>query len=270
MELERTLQGMRSKGLSMGQISLFSILLVAAPATQAAESISMSATDALNAVIVKVRRDTPACQDATLEKLKGAREALLVAGIYEAPEAIALTQRKVEDAYDNAVAICSTGVRTAIQNFYNNLTKTYGAFAPNKIELSEADRRLIEMRQCWNYKNDWTPVDPTCHGRNGRYPLDKDRLLRILLNIQNDEDRFEQQHAFKRHILQTPERYISAMQLAVLLKQFTYGADRQKVLTLAHGRVLDPENTAQLVQLVSDAPAPPNRSLGGPIAQYGN
>ena len=241
----------------MRQTALVAMLLVLGcltPASaRAADEAGKLSLGAVNKALDAIRKDAAGCKTAALAGFKDARDILETAKGRPTVDTFTRARRKVEDAFDAASDTCAAATQQAMQDALKVLRDNVDTAATKAAEPSPQEKKLTEMRQCWNYRNDWTAVDPACHNpRGGNYPLPKVELDKILAKIQRADDRFDKSNVLEKEVGPSSKRFLSCGQLAVLIRGLVNDADRTEAVKSAAGNLIDFGNSGVVLATIGD------------------
>lgn len=229
-------------------------LTLAAPATAAGDPTATSLA-AITKALDAVRKDAPACKSAALKELKDGRDLLEAAKGKASVETLTKVRRKVEDALDIGEE-CSPATQEALNVALKVLREVVDSAATAAAAPTPQEKKVAEMRQCWNYKNDWTAVDPACHApREGHFPMSKLEFDKLLGKVQRGEDRFDKTRIIDEELGARTKLWVSAAQLAALLRNLENDIDRMETVKATAARLVDLNNSNTIAVTMSDAQA---------------
>ncbi len=236
-------------------VELFLPIIVCLSVAQSAQAANhlKDGLLAVNKALAQVRSAGGDCQGKALAKMKDARDALNMARGKANLETFSKSRRAVEDAMDEAGNACAGGAQEAMQAALESLQQGLDAFATAAETPSPAEQNMREKRNCWNYTNDWSSVDPACHvTRDGHYPIGKDELNGILGKLHNTPDRFGKTSVMDEELGYSKKRYVSSLQLRAFLQGLLHDVDRLETVKLAADRLVDPKNAHTALDLIGD------------------
>lgn len=244
-----------SRGL--GSFGLRVVLMTGLAATVPLKA-EAAPVDQIIAAVSAVRSASRTCKIKALGPLKDARDILERSP--KSSRATTVARRKVEDALDSDA--CRGAAQQAIENALKALTgaKDAAQDAAKQRENAAQERsaataaEMARKRACWNYRNDWTAIDPGClKAKSGNYPIDKAVFRTLLGALKNGGDRFERAEVFSRKIGNKRRVYVTSRQLALLLGALLHPIDRLEAVKQVARRIVDPNDRASLLQKFSDA-----------------
>lgn len=236
----------------MRSIALSFVLLFSVPAY--AGSID-EAREAVAAAIDAVRAAGDECKGSALSSLKDARDQLDAAARSGNRLGLSKARRGVEDALDESTG-CDGEPKARMNAALQALQGAMEAADVAANTPSPAEQKLKEKRQCWNYRNDYSPVDPGCHVTwKGQYAMDKQTFIALEKQLQNEKDRFQQETILNRAFNWQNKDLITAMQLERLLTHIRGDVDRLQAVKKLAKRVVDMDNGSRVGRLFSDARA---------------
>ncbi len=226
-------------------------LMIWAGAAGAAESPTKAMLLGVNKALALARQDSEACRGGALGGLKDARDAIETTRGNPTVEALTKARRALEDLLDAGGAGCGPATRDAMQEAAAAIKAGLDALA--NAPPSGVDKVKAEKRQCWNYRNDWSAVDPACHApRDGHYPLPKAEIEAILAKIQGADDGFARVEVVNRDLAYEKKRYLSAAQLAAILARLETDIDRLEAVKTTARHLVDPKASGVAVQPIRD------------------
>jgi hypothetical protein len=220
---------------------------------RAADDTGKLSLGAINKALDAIRKDAAGCKTAALNGFKDARDILETAKGRPSVDTFTRARRAVEDAFDASSDACAAPTQQAMQDALKVLRDNVDTAATKAAEPTPQQKKTVEMRQCWNYKNDWTAVDPACYApREGNYPLSKIELDKILAKMQRADDRFDKSNVLEKEIGPSSKRFLSCAQLAVLIRGLANDADRTEAVKSAAGNLIDFGNSGVALAVIAD------------------
>ncbi len=230
-------------------------LTVGAQALAAGDPTATSLA-AVNKAVDAVRSDAAACKTVALKDLKDARDLLEAAKGKASVDTLTKARRKVEDVLDNSGDSCAATTQSALKAALKTLAEVLESTATAAAAPSPQEKKLGEMRQCWNFKNDWTAVDPACHTpRDGHFPMSKVEFNNLLSKLQRGDDRFDKTRILEDELGQRGKLWVSAAQLAALLRNLENDIDRAETVKVTISRLVDYANANTIAVTMSDMQA---------------
>lgn len=203
--------------------------------------------EALNAALNAAREDSGKCRMAALKGLKDARDTLELHRSNPNAETLTKARRGAEDAYDASFSACSEATQKRLAKTVKVLQAALKAHRDAAAKPTPREKKLREKRQCWNYSNDWSPVDPACHApRDGHYPLDKSAYTRLMSMIRSAGGRFAKTSLLEKQLGYSQQKWVSTKQLGNILELLSKPTDRLEVLKSVSKRIVDLDNATKL------------------------
>jgi hypothetical protein len=232
-------------------LTVFLLLALVAPA-RAADDGKLT-LGAINKALDAIRKDQAGCKTASLAGFKDGRDILETAKGRPTVDTFTRARRAVEDALDAASEACSPATQQAMQDALKLLRDNVDTAATKAAEPSPQEKKLVEMRQCWNYKNDWTAVDPGCHmPRGGSYAVNKADFDKLLAKVRGADDRFARTGVLEKELGRSSKIFVTCAQLAVLLRALENDIDRAETVKVTAARLVDFGNSGNIAATMSD------------------
>ena len=232
-------------------IAVFGCLLstqaLAGPVTAAQKSVSEA--------IAAVRATGGECKKTALSPLKDARDHLDTAKRNRSEAGLQKARRAVEDALDESQG-CEGDADEKMRMAWAAMNSMMDAAATAAATPSPAEKQLQEKRQCWNYRNDWSTVDPGCHVTwKGKYAMGKAAFIALENKLRNEKDRFQQEALLNRAFNWQKKDLLTARQLERLLGHIRGDVDRLEAVKKLAKHVVDMENGSRVGRMFKEARA---------------
>ncbi len=214
-----------------------------------------NAESAIDDAITAVRTAGGECKSSALNSLKDGRDQFEAAKRSGNRLGMSKARRAIEDALDEATG-CDGAPAKAMQAALDAMEGALETAEAAAAKPSPAEQKLKEKRQCWNYRNDYTPVDPGCHVTwKGQYAMDKQKFIALETKLRNEKDRFQQETILNRAFNWQNKDLLTAMQLERLLTHIKGDVDRLGAVKKLAKHVVDMENGSRVGRLFSDGRA---------------
>jgi hypothetical protein len=239
----------------MRHTALAIVLVLSAFATpaRAADDTGKLSLGAINKALDAVRKDQAPCKTAVLQGLKDGRDIIESAKGRPNVDTFTRARRKVEDAVDASGDVCAATTLEAMQGALRVLGENVDAAATKAAEPSPGEKRNVEMRQCWNYKNDWSAVDPGCYvNRGGSYAIGRADFDKLLAKVRGADDRYARTGVMERELGRSSKIFVTCAQLAVLLRVLENDIDRAETVKNTAARLVDFGNSGTIAATMSD------------------
>lgn len=233
------------------------VLGAARPAVAQPESKVNQSILAFNLAVDRARKDQDACKQAVMTPLKDARDS-----IQKAATVVNLThaRRTVEDLVDGPASVCGDAVKKELQRALDRLSDAITELSPNTPAASNTRSTSVHpnleaAKQCWNYVNAWTRVDPGCaHTKAGNPPWNRLMYEKLKGGITTAGDRFERT-SFIEKLVGEQKIYLTCLQLNTLLPLFSEETDKIEIVKSFAPGLVDPHNASMLGQHIRNMQA---------------
>ncbi|MEM6531757.1 MAG: hypothetical protein AAF654_04005 [Myxococcota bacterium] len=226
-------------------------VLLFAPSLAFAGPIT-AAQGKVSSAVAAVRVAGGECKSSALGKLKDARDQLEVARTKKTPEGLTLARRAVEDAMDNATG-CPDDATAKMQAAFDSLSALLNSEAAAANAPNPRDKVLAEKRACWNYRNDWSSVDPGCHVTlKGKYAIGKADFTALRGKVSATPDRFAQMKILQKDFDWQSPKLLTAWQLELLLRELQNPVDQLEAVKLLAKKVVDTDNGHRVGKVFRD------------------
>ncbi|MEO1483291.1 MAG: hypothetical protein AAFU77_14385 [Myxococcota bacterium] len=235
------------------RVACFSVVLAVSPSVFAGPITG--AQGQVSAALAAVRTAGGECKSTALGKLKDARDHLEVARSKKTPEGLTLARRAVEDAMDNATG-CPADATEKMQTAFDGLSALLDQEADSANTPSPREKTLAEKRACWNYRNDWSSVDPGCHvALNGKYAIGKADFISARGKLSTTGDRFERMKFLEKEFGLRSQKLLTAWQLELLIRELRNPVDQLEAVKTLAKRVVDRKNGHRVAKVFRDGRA---------------
>lgn len=205
------------------------------------------ASDAIATAIKAVHGDSPECKKGVLRGLKDARDALAT---NQDKATIVTARRAVEDSFDMGSDGCKESTRQSIEAALTTLKSKLDQKGATEASAANA----IQLKKdCWNYRNDYTPFDKGClKPLKGVYPMGKADFEKVIAEVSSTPDRFEKTRVLTRRFNWQAKDVLTAWQLDVILGKLSNPVDKLEIVKLLAKRVTNPEQGNRIGSHFSD------------------